>query len=177
MLKVIDWIEGEEVNRFTRSGIMAGYAVEQDKAKFEAAGHFVEYGYDDDKGAWWLIKDTGDNCRWYYDVEAGMLATVLRDADGSDCTNGGISSKVTRVVLIGSGMPEIFEPNEEHPALYVKPWCGDFIAEPEREASGHYSAGGNFAYSCDSRFREAVGGHPIRIHDRKWTKADYDMMN
>lgn len=81
MLKVIDWIEGEEVNKFTRSGIMAGYAVEQDKAKFEAAGHFVESGYDDDKGAFWLIKDCGDNCRWYYDVEGGMLAFVYRNAD------------------------------------------------------------------------------------------------
>lgn len=175
MLKVIDWIEGEEVNKFTRSGIMAGYAVEQDKAKFEAAGHFVESGYDDDKGAFWLIKDCGDNCRWYYDVEGGMLAFVYRN--GEDCTNGGISAKFDKVVLVGCGLPEIFEPREDLPALYVKEHMGDFIAEPELNSKSNYSAGGNFAYTCDSRFREALGGHPIRIHDRKWTEFDYKHMN
>lgn len=182
MLQVIDWIEGTEVNRFTRSNTngsnTAARAVERDKAKFEAEGHFIECGYDADKNAFWLIKDCGDNCRWYRDVVGGMLASIYRDADGSDCTNGGISSKVTQVVLVGSGMPEIFEPNETRPALFVKAHMGDFIAEPEQDnPRGKYSAGGNFAYTCDSRFREAVGGHPIRIHDREWTDFDYKHMN
>ena len=107
----------------------------------------------------------------------GFSVSVYRDACGSDCTNRGVTSRYARVVLIGEGIPELTEPNPDMPALYLcsKPHvnhCGAtvegapyFYAQPEpKGCSTWYMMGGNFVYSCDSRFRE-ICGYPIPVHD------------
>lgn len=106
----------------------------------------------------------------------GMRASIYRDADGGDYTNGRISAKVKNVVLIGCGMDEIFEPSEDCPALFLSEHMGDIVAHPQMVETHTFSFGGNFAYSSDSRFNEVCGG-PIRIHDRKWTQFDYAHMD
>ena len=49
----------------------------------------------------------------------GMHVEVYRNADGYDCTNHGASSRVNRVLLIGVGVPEIFEATEDDVVLEV----------------------------------------------------------
>lgn len=44
----------------------------------------------------------------------GLLVTVM----GPDCTAGGITSGKRKAVLIGPGIPEIFSPSPDAPALY-----------------------------------------------------------
>jgi len=99
----------------------------------------------------------------------GMHVYVYRNSHIGDSTNRGISSKFTTFILIGEDVPEIFEPSEDCPALYLKksmvfgPERWFYIIEPERKHARHYMFGGNFAYTSDSRFPT---GNPIKIHDR-----------
>jgi len=65
----------------------------------------------------------------------GMLVSILKDADGHDCTNQGVTSQVNQAVLVGAGIPELAESRPDFPALYVYPWCGHYKAVPE-EAIG-----------------------------------------
>lgn len=106
----------------------------------------------------------------------GMLVNVYRDASiGGDCTNDGITSKIDRAILVGDGIPEVFATRDGLPALrLVKRTFGKnpyFHAEPvddPRAADGKHvgpMAGGNFVYSCDSRFR-SICKYPIPVHDR-----------
>lgn len=107
----------------------------------------------------------------------GLRVSVYRNAEwgpGVDCTNGGISSKHNQFVLVGNGMPEIFEPREDAPAIRLikrRVMGMEFwIAAPldadtdGRSAGSPYMFGGNFIYTSDSRFpcRE-----PIKVFDRK----------
>jgi hypothetical protein len=96
---------------------------------------------------------------------------------GSDSTNNGVSSRAVRgtiyrtmeeyrndpfrdageanflvkskVIRGGNGVPYVY--------------CVPIVDEKEVTGS---MAGGNFAYSCDSRFRERINEYPISIHDR-----------
>lgn len=101
----------------------------------------------------------------------GLLVSVYRDASGTDCTNGGASSRFTRFVLCGEGIPEVFAPSEDAPALVLvrrKLRGGDYLhAEPVglRDAGLPVMFGGNFIASSDSRFRAACG-IAVAIHDR-----------
>ena len=111
----------------------------------------------------------------------GMLVSVLRSADG-DFTNGGISSKFTRFVLCGPGIPELFEPTEQTPALiYDRRRGGSWQkASPiVRDDKGMVGPmfGGNYVTSSDSRFNEATGGQPIAVHDRFETAEQYRMLS
>lgn len=103
-------------------------------------------------------------------MKKGMIVSVLRNAELGDCTNGGISSKHNRFLLVGEGVPEIFEESEDMPTMKLvrRSLFGRVYLhiEPiERPANGcvGWMAGGNFAYSCDSRF---PNDYPISIHDR-----------
>lgn len=99
----------------------------------------------------------------------GMLVHVLRPADGSDCTNGGISSKYTEFIVVGDGVPELFEPSEKTPALLlvrnrtywacVRPL--NLTAEQRLRCGPMF--GGNFVHTSDGRFNN---GNPVAIHDR-----------
>lgn len=109
----------------------------------------------------------GQNGRPY----RGLLATIYRAADGRDCTLGGISSRVQRVVICGPGIDPIFEATEDAPPMLVTPdGIGDgFHLVPAPEVSGGNGLpmfGGNFAATSDSRIRRATKADALRIHDR-----------
>jgi hypothetical protein len=100
--------------------------------------------------------------------EAGLTITVYRNARGYDSTNGGPSSKVTEFTLIGPTIAPIFEPSEKAPAIRVVEHPrvpGYYYLLPDSLAERQTMAGGNFAWSCDSRVREAFE-YPLPIHDR-----------
>lgn len=108
----------------------------------------------------------------------GLLVDIYRPADGRDSSNNGISSQRTRAILIGEGIPEVFGPGIDREPVFVlvrreipraigttEPY---FHVEPlvePGECHPWFMAGGNFVYSCDSRFRD-ICGYPIPIHDR-----------
>ena len=112
----------------------------------------------------------------------GMRLSVYRS--GSCCTNGP-SATERSITLIGEGVPEIFEPTEDAPAMFLTRTHDRFppIIVPEASPPPmQYSAGGNFAWSSDSRFRELVmeltgGTHdgPIAIHDRNESKMTNEL--
>lgn len=102
----------------------------------------------------------------------GLRISVYRDADGTDCTNGGISSRFARLTLIGAGIPEIFDVDDDAPAVtmitrniggreYKHLVPCDENAKP---LPGWYMFGGNFAKTSDSRFPHP---YPLAIHDRQ----------
>jgi hypothetical protein len=105
----------------------------------------------------------------------GLLVEVYKWSLG-DCTNGGVSSKHNRLCITNMEGP--FEPSDDAPAAMlmqhpsVKTHC--YIVPQELIDSGKwFMAGGNFAYSSDSRFWEAVNkitgvglSAAISIHDR-----------
>jgi hypothetical protein len=74
-------------------------------------------------------------------------------------------------ILVGEGVPEIFEADERHPPLelrtrrvggsdylYTVPMTGN-------TSGAGPMMGGNFVYSSDSRFRRLSPG-PLPVHDR-----------
>lgn len=107
----------------------------------------------------------------------GLIVNVYRPAGrDSDCTNGGLSSRVDRLCLVNVDGP--FDPSPEAPAallrhgplksLNIVPCDGEAQALP-----GWFMFGGNLAATSDSRFGEAVramtgGQHvgAVNIHDR-----------
>jgi hypothetical protein len=110
--------------------------------------------------------------------KAGMILDIYRAADGSDCTNDGLSSVKrghTRILLIGSGdgwsIPAVFEDHGDLPVFRLvernfRSGGSYFHAEPaDNPERRHVMAGGNFAYSHDSRIRNIVE-RPIPLHDR-----------
>lgn len=99
----------------------------------------------------------------------GIMVTVLRSTLG-DCTNGGVSSKNDRFLLVGEEVPEIVNNDGYFPVLKLvkRDLFGQIYlhCEPTDKPERHYMAGGNYIYSSDSRFRESVNRYPISIHDR-----------
>lgn len=116
--------------------------------------------------------------------------TVLRNSLG-DCTFGGISSKATQLYLVGikeEGSKEVTymenllkeekklyigysSENCTHVILIKRKLFGqeaDYIVPLDLYKSGKwYMAGGNFAYTSDSRFSEITGHrYPLPIFDR-----------
>lgn len=106
------------------------------------------------------------------DTQQGFRLTVLRRADGVDCTNGGVSSRVTTITVlpigIGEGLPELFAPTPDAPAFVIDQRYGHVFLRPAaacpRNLCG-YMMGGNYAVACDSRW--TLGALPI--HDRTET--------
>ena len=104
----------------------------------------------------------------------GMIVAVSRRTDGYDCMNGGVTSKVARVTLVSTGIPELFEPTEDEPALRLIERDVGFDkfliaapldAEHEGKRGGFpYMFGGNEVSSCDDWF---PCDHPIKVFDRK----------
>jgi len=99
---------------------------------------------------------------------AGLLATVYRAAGLGDCTNGGITSRVDQVVIVGEGS-EIFEPSDDAPAVVIvrKSYrFGDYMfAKPVALGDRQSMFGGNYITCSDSRVR-AINKYPIPVHDR-----------
>lgn len=102
----------------------------------------------------------------------GMMVWTLRQPD-RDCTNKGVSSKFDTFILVGEGIPELFQATEEMPALYLrkkrvserKP---EYLYVIPADVENGYLAGvmfgGNFIYTSDSRF---PNDYPIPVHDRR----------
>lgn len=117
----------------------------------------------------------------------GLIVNVYR-ADRDDCSNGGISAKATALCVVNIDGP--FEPRHDMPAaILTTNQVGDPVIKPANydkqeyedgsietvfsEQPGWFMMGGNFAYSSDSRFGEALrkmGANiygAIPIHDRQ----------
>lgn len=99
-----------------------------------------------------------------------------------DCTNGGISGRFDSLYLIcdqGWLEVELNDPRlikivtrnhvgREGTYTHVEP-----VNDPDKKEIG-YMAGGNFVYSCDSRF---PFDYPLPIHDRSETQEQYDTLS
>lgn len=101
-------------------------------------------------------------------MKKGMLVSVFRNTQFGDCSLNGMSARFTSFVLIGEGVPELFEADENHPALYLRTRSTGYlytipVDKDNSEAAG-YCFGGNFVYSSDARFPNR---YPIPVHDRK----------
>jgi hypothetical protein len=113
----------------------------------------------------------------------GLLVSVFRNADLGDSTNGGVSSFFSKFILTGKGLPEIFSPNSDAPELRycveeVMPGLTRICARPvvngmvrgvEEHDNRCWMFGGNFVYTCDSRFPQDF---PIPVHDRGETAEE-----
>ena len=109
-------------------------------------------------------------------TETGLLVAVFRDSDlHSDCTNGGLTSKHDRFILLGISGP--FEPHDDAPALRLSSKSsGHVYARPLDEPdSGNvgWMFGGNFVYTSDSRFPE----YPVPVHDRQESVETYRQLS
>jgi len=96
----------------------------------------------------------------------GLFCSVYRSP--KDGSNRGITSKVDEVLLVGPGVRGPFAASEGDTVLYLHWWDvgGErrYFASPESRHSMRYMFGGNFIYSCDSRFPSR---QPIPVHDRR----------
>jgi hypothetical protein len=83
--------------------------------------------------------------------------------------SGVISSKHKRALLIGEGVEGVFGPSEGELVLKLvrREVFGVEHIHAEPLTKGTWAAGGNFVWTCDSRFPNE---YPVQIHD-------YDMSN
>ena len=108
----------------------------------------------------------------------GLLVSVYKDSSGTDCTNGGVSSKDIKGLCL-TNVSGPFNPSDDYPAaiLVVRHFgFGSALSiVPEENFKGQHMFGGNYASTSDSRFGEAaremldgeqywIGAVPI--HDR-----------
>lgn len=105
--------------------------------------------------------------------------SVFRTDFTGDCTNGGITSRYDRLLLIcDEGFIDIDEndPPENTVRLVERFICGreykhiEPIARPTHLGWMH---GGNIAYTSDSRF---PSDYPLCVHDRQETQEQYDAL-
>lgn len=102
----------------------------------------------------------------------GLPCAVYRH--GSDTSLGGISSKHDSIVLLGIEGYLTLEQCQQRgePVLVLDRSNPKYLkAVPLDHKDTHYSFGGNFLHTCDSRF-SAVCNYPIPIHDRDVRKED-----
>lgn len=115
---------------------------------------------------------------------------VYKKEGGTDCTNGGVSSKYDSLLCVcADGYIEYDEndPPENLVKVVKRHLFGQDIyhiepvARPKLYNVG-WMMGGNYAASCDSRFVEMIGGFggfygAIPIHDRQETREEYDNLS
>ena len=116
------------------------------------------------------------------------LYSVLRDADGSDYSNHGLSSRVTSTYLfwdctnaeaIAFCEEHNINPNNQFILVDRTLWGEDHsYAEPLVKPDGMaQTSGGNFLYTSNGngfKFRGEKVGRPIPVHDRF---EDWDTFN
>lgn len=99
-----------------------------------------------------------------------------------DCTNGGISGKYDSLYLVcNEGWLEVDEKDERLIKIVTEPAVGrdgtyshvEPVNDPNKKEIG-YMSGGNFVYSCDSRF---PFDYPLPIFDRSETFEDYEALS
>lgn len=99
----------------------------------------------------------------------GLRCSILLNANYGDCSNGGISSRVSNVILIGKGIPEIHHVSDDYPAVIIDSvktgYNPHFFAVPKdlHDQDKWTMAGGAFIWSSDSRFPFE---YPVSLHDR-----------
>lgn len=117
------------------------------------------------------VVDDMDVCRAHVIKKLkGMTCGVLRNKSIGDCSAGGLSSSHDVVILIGDGIPQIFEPSDVAPAVMVCFRGLHMYAKPLEQPSGMVGPmfGGSFIYTSDSRFPSE---YPMPLHDRFETAA------
>lgn len=108
--------------------------------------------------------------------------SVFRTQRISDCTNGGISSMYDTLLLIcDEGFMKIDEDNPPKTLVKIvtKNIGGKEYKHIEPVAKVNdgcvgWMAGGNIAYSSDSRFSR-MSEYPLSIHDRQESQEHYNM--
>lgn len=105
------------------------------------------------------------------DKVMGVRAHIYRWSLG-ECSNGGISSRVNAVTVVGPNVPRVTEATPDAPAVELTETVPGYVVAQPVEHSGGVGpmAGGTFVYSSDSRFPVK---HPIPLHDRFETAAEY----
>ena len=113
----------------------------------------------------------------------GLHLEIYKE-NGRDYSNGGISNRTNTVTLIGDDVPEIFEADENAPAVrIVTRWAGTDReykhvepVEPKGAKKVGYMCGGCLVYSSDSSFRR-LSQYPLSFHDRTETQKEYDTLS
>lgn len=112
----------------------------------------------------------------------GLIVSIY--SNGVNCSNGGISSRVNKAIIIGDDIPQLFEARDDMPAIkIIRRNIGgrEYIhAEPVNPCPSNeigYMAGGCFVYSSDSRFRQLICDYPIALHDRSETQTQYNHLS
>ena len=108
-----------------------------------------------------------------------MYMSVYVRKDNVDCTNGGISSRSNKIYLfkeyldkdeIIRFMKDILKENEEQAFIVETLKMGNHIYQRAIQVCpklGILMAGGNYAYSSDSKYEKISGiPYPISLHDR-----------
>ena len=113
------------------------------------------------------------------DIKLMGIPVMAYRRPGGDASNGGISAKYDRFILVGEGMPEIFEATDNMPALVliIRDLDGEYLhAEPvfpPDPGSVGWVFGGNFVFTSDSRATR----YPVPVHDRQETQAQSDILS
>lgn len=101
----------------------------------------------------------------------GLSIYVYRNAKGWDCTNGGISSRFSELILVGEGIEgpvtvDLDKPPENLVKIVKRSLSGvgEYMhIEPYNNEGKWFMYGGNIACASDSRFPSK---YPLKIHDR-----------
>jgi hypothetical protein len=98
-----------------------------------------------------------------------------------DATNGGVTATADEALLVGDGIPQIFDDDGTRPVLKVveRVFFGEVYrhlepVEPVKRGNVGYMYGGNIGYTSDSRF---PGDYPLKIHDRQETQHQNDILS
>lgn len=120
----------------------------------------------------------------------GLTVSVYREASGSDCSNGGVSSRVAGLTVVGfinwirgyrptrEPLPDdchVSEPTQDRPAAYIVRQSSDrevyndyVIPDPDGTGLMGWMFGGNLAAGGDSRWTNLIRGRAaLRIHDHR----------
>ena len=89
----------------------------------------------------------------------GLTVSIYKNPSYAGCSNNGVSETHDKAILIGDGIPEIFEAKEGDCVLrLVKGNLAGTVKivpvdQPEKSCGAMF--GGSFVYTSDSRFSEA----------------------
>ena len=112
-------------------------------------------------------------------MKKALICSVYRDTYLGDCSNGGVTARYHDVMLLcEEGWREVEDNDPRLLRLVRRNYAaGEYLhAEPIAPAPEGCVGpmfGGNFIYTCDSRFPSP---YPIPVHDRYETYEVYDLM-
>jgi hypothetical protein len=107
---------------------------------------------------------------------------VYKNNSFKGCSNGGISEKYDRLLLIcDEGFIDIDENNPPENLVKIvtrRLSSGEYKhIEPYQKATRiGYMSGGCYASTSDSRF-SSISKYPLSIHDRQETQEEYDILS